>query len=148
MPRKARSLCCPATGSTRTRPILPDMPGPEALWTRFPYFGQPLDIRLIIDGAVAENVPAQIGDVEEWMSKWGRIPDNYGSSQDPTAHPGEGLTILYDDHAGWPLVDPANTATDLADASPPIRTDKLGRTLPFAPRLPVCGGLIYVGDVM
>lgn len=128
-----------------------DVPGnarPGGVVPRFPYFGQPLDIRVIVDGAVAENVPAQIGDVEEWMTKWGRIPAKYGSSDAPTAHPGEGFTMLYDDHAGWPLQDPANTATDLANASLPIRTDSFGRTLPFVPRLPVCGGLIYVGDIL
>ncbi len=120
---------------------IPGRPRPAGVVKGFPYFGQPLDIRVIVDGAVSENVPAQIGDVEAWMAKWGRIPNKYGSSDVDTAHPGEGLTFLYDDHAGWPLTDPANP-------SPPIRTDRFGRTLPFAPRLPVCGGLIYVGDVM
>jgi hypothetical protein len=107
---------------------------------KFPYFGQPLDIRIIIDGAVSENVPAPIGDQEEWMSKWGRIPDTYGSSTVRTAHPGEGFTILYDDHVAWPLKDMNGTE--------PIRYDAYGRALPIAPRLPVCGTLLYSGDVM
>ena len=111
---------------------------------RFPFFGEPLDIRIIIDGAVSENMPAAASDVEEWMSKWGSIPADYGSSKQPTAHPGEGLTILYDDHVGWPLSDLRVTAQPRT----PIRKDKYGRTLPFAPRLPVCRGLLYFGDVM
>ena len=53
---------------------IPGNPRPGGVVDRFPYFGQPLDIRLIIDGAISENVPAQIGDVEEWMSKWGKSP--------------------------------------------------------------------------
>jgi len=59
----------------------------------------------------------------------------------PTAHPGEGLTFLYDDHVGWPL-------KQLNDPQSSIRTDRFGRTLPVAPRLPVSGSLIYFGDVM
>ncbi|MHB9037593.1 MAG: hypothetical protein ACYC64_13075 [Armatimonadota bacterium] len=108
----------------------------------FPFFGDPLDIRIIIDGAITENMPATISDVNEWMSKWGKIPATYGSSTTRTAHPGEGLTILYDDHAGWPYIGLGT------DALKPIRRDIYGRTLPIAPRLPVCGSLIYFGDVM
>ncbi len=115
-------------------------PGVDPL---FPHYGQALDIRVVIDGAVSENTPAEVGDVEDWMSKWGRIPLTYGSTTTPTAHPGEGLTILYDDHCGWPL-------SDLRSAQPstPIRTDKFGRALPIAPKLPVSSSLIYFGDVM
>jgi hypothetical protein len=82
--------------------------------------------------------------VSEWMAKWSGIPERYGSSKDPTVHYGEGLTILYDDHAGWPYTDlEAGTVP-----TKPIRTDRFGRALPIAPRLPVCGSLIYFGDVM
>ncbi len=38
-----------------------DVPGqPRDPWVdpQFPYFGQPLDIRIIVDGAVSENIPA------------------------------------------------------------------------------------------
>ncbi len=117
---------------------------PGGVKSAFPFHGEPLDIRIIIDGAVSENVTAPISDVEEWMAKWGNIPLTYGSSQLPTAHPGEGLTILYDDHAGWPLAD----LRSAPKPSKPIRQDKFGRPLPIAPRLPVCGSLLYVGDVM
>ena len=127
-----------------------DTPGgsrPPGVKAVFPHFGQPLDVRIIIDGAVSENIPAAISDVEEWMAKWGRIPTTYGSTSTgptpvPTAHPGEGLTFLYDDHVAWPL---KQLTPGLQNA---IRTDKYGRTLPIAPRLPVSGSLIYFGDVM
>ena len=111
---------------------------------KFPYFGQPLDIRIIVDGAVSENMPAAISDVGEWMSKWGSIPPEYGSSGIATAHPNEGMTFLYDDHVGWPVVeDPGNPGT-----FKPIRFDAFGRALPIAPKLPVSGSLIYFGEVM
>lgn len=123
-----------------------DTPGkqrPDGVKPQFPYFGQPLDVRIIVDGAVTENLPAAVGDVEEWMSKWGKIPDKYGSSDISTAHPGEGLTILYDDHVGWPL---SNLGS--GGAGTPIRWDSYGRPLPIVPRLPVSGSLVYFGDVM
>ena len=109
----------------------------------FPCYGQPLDIRIIIDGAVSENIPAPMSDVEEWMSKWGKIPEYYGTSAIRTAHPGEGLTFLYDDHVGWPLKN-LNSTSDKT----PIRCDEYGRALPIAPRLPVSSSLIYFGDIV
>lgn len=110
-------------------------PGTDA---RFPLYGQTPDIRIIIDGAVSENLPASTSDVQAWMAKWGRIPAMCGSSSSSTAHPNEGVTFLYDDHVGWPIDNNGQ----------PIRVDKFGRPLPIAPRLPVSGSLIYFGDVM
>ncbi|MCE5315700.1 MAG: hypothetical protein ABFD49_07945 [Armatimonadota bacterium] len=116
----------------------------------FPFFGDPLDIRIIIDGTITENMPAMISDVNEWMSKWGKIPEHYGSTDTATTHPGEGLTFLYDDHAGWPYKEVGTTTTLNVgvNSGTPIRQDKYGRTLPLAPRLPVCTSLFYFGDVM
>ena len=127
----------PNPDDTRDRASRP--PGTKAM---FPFFGEPLDVRILIDGTVSENIPAAISDVEEWMAKWGKIPPTYGLSDVPTSHPGEGLTFLYDDHVGWPL---KGLQPGLQNA---IRTDKYGRALPIAPRLPVSGSLIYFGDVM
>lgn len=113
---------------------------PPGVDQRFPFYGEPADIRVIIDGAVSENLPASIADVEAWMARWGRIPDQYGSSSIATAHPREGITFLYDDHVGWPLDDSADPK--------PVRVDSYERALPLTPRLPVSGSLIYFGDVM
>ena len=76
------------------------------------------------------------------MSKWADIPAAYGTSGTPTAHPGQGLQFVADDHMKWPLQDLA------AAASGAIRTDPYGRALPAAPRLPVCRGLLYFGQTM
>lgn len=111
---------------------------PPGVDEKFPLYGQSADIRITIDGAVSENLPASISDVEDWMAKWGRIPSTAGSGGS-TAHPLEGITFLYDDHVGWPLDDTNHQ---------PIRTDAYGRALPLTPRLPVSGSLIYFGDVM
>ena len=112
---------------------------PPGVDQRFPYYGQPADIRIIVDGAVSENLPASISDVEDWMAHWGRIPETYGSSGIKTAHPNEGITFLYDDHVGWPLDDSTHQ---------PVRVDSYNRALPLTPRLPVSGSLVYFGDVM
>jgi hypothetical protein len=112
---------------------------PPGVDPRFPLYGQPADIRIVVDGAVSENLPASIGDVEKWMAKWGRIPAQYGSSTLDAAHPDEGIVFLYDDHVGWPVDDTTKQ---------PVRTDSFGRALPLAPRLPVSGSLVYFGDVM
>lgn len=111
---------------------------PPGVDPRFPLYGEPADIRIVIDGAVSENLPASVSDVEKWMAKWGRIPQTLPDGT-PTAHPGEGIAFLYDDHVGWPLDDVNHQ---------PVRVDAYGRALPLAPKLPVSGSLVYFGDVM
>jgi len=108
---------------------------PRGVDPRWPLFGQPLDTKITIDGAITENYPALVGDVSEWYSKWSNIPEYYGTSDVPTAHPGDGLTFLYDPMVGWPVV--GNT---------PVRTDSYGRALPITPCLPVCRSLYYYGE--
>ena len=114
---------------------------PSGIDPMFPFYGDPLDIRIIIDGAVSQNQPAPMTNIEEWMRKWGQIPNSYGSSNKATAHPGEGFTILYDDHCGWPL-------NGVRLGGPALRTDKYGRALPYAPKLPVSSTLIFSGDTL
>lgn len=114
---------------------------PSGVDAMFPFYGEPLDIRIIIDGAVSQNQPAPMTNIEEWMRKWGRIPATYGSSSVATAHPGEGFTILYDDHCGWPLNGVRTGGTAL-------RVDAYGRALPYAPKLPVSSTLIFSGDTL
>ena len=101
----------------------------------FPFYGEPLDIKITVDGAVTENVPADDGCVEEWMRHWSNIPAKYGSSSQDTAHAGDGLSYLYDSHLGFPL----------GAGSAPIRTDSFNRALPVTPKLPCSPDLIYVG---
>ncbi len=115
---------------------------PGGVDPRFPFYGDALDVRVIIDGAVGENITAESSDVGAWMAKWGQIPETYGSSGISTHHPDDGLTMLYDDHVGWPY---SNLGSSPAV---PIRTDDYCRTLPITPKLPVSNSLIYFGDVM
>lgn len=103
-------------------------------------FGKPLDIRVIVDGAVSENVCASKSDQISWMEKWGRTyhPDTnksgspiYGKN---SYHNGDGFTMLYDDTITYPLT-----------GKEPVRYDIYGRVLPITPKLPVSQTLIYKG---
>lgn len=39
-----------------------------------PFYGEPLDVRIVISGAVSENMPATASQQAEWIRKWGWIP--------------------------------------------------------------------------
>jgi hypothetical protein len=118
---------------------------PRGVDEKWPFFGQALDVRITIDGAITENLPAPIQDVTEWYAKWSNIPPKYGSSDQNTLHYdvsrnyGEGLTFQYDPKLGWPVYTSGGVQS-------PIRTDDYGRPLPVTPCLPVCESLIYYGE--
>ncbi len=103
----------------------------DKLWM----LGDPMDIRITIDGAISENVMADKSDQRAWMEKWGTTFDPTLSEESyDSFHDGLGLNILYDDHLAYPVVDAA-----------PIRTDRFGRVLAVTPRLPVSETLVYKG---
>lgn len=135
---------------------------------RWPFYGDPLDVRIVIYGAVSENIPAPIADEAEWMDKWGWIPPVHGKpdNQDEATvsyrsplHPLDpedsivdstgknpirqrGLSIIYDNQLSYPKisVDP----NPLHDQ--PIRTDVYFRPLPITPKLPVGAQTLYFGE--
>jgi hypothetical protein len=122
---------------------------------RYPFYGQPIDMRITIYGAVSEAYPADIGAQTDWMKKWGWIPQYHGSLLNVSGNSGEsaghvnpnstatapmpavGLSIVYNPQCGYPL----------AQSGQFLRYDEYGRPLPFAPRLPVCPGLMYSGQI-
>jgi hypothetical protein len=122
-----------------------------------PFYGEPLDIRMVINGAVAENMPPSIAQQSEWIKKWGWIPGRQGASTAniPARHVPAGtdlnatpvvpnLVISYDPVLGSGRTDGfANLSTD----SRILRTDSAGRVLPPLPRLPVSPAFAYFGDV-
>ncbi|MDO8685002.1 MAG: hypothetical protein Q7N50_16175 [Armatimonadota bacterium] len=122
-------------------PISGSMDRPANPTSLYPFFGQSLDIKITINGAVTENLPASIADVGEWSAKWCNIPEKYGSSSVDTAHPRDGITYLYDQLLSCPLADPLNKNSSL-------RKDKYDRPLPIAPKLPVSPTLIYSGEAL
>ena len=123
--------------------------------SRFPMYGQPIDLKITISGSVSEAHPADIAAQTAWMQKWGWIPQYHGSlvvnnspltteqaGHGPTGQPAVGLQIVYDPQAGYPY-DPMLTTPNGAYY---LRSDKYGRPLPFTPMLPVSTGLLYSGQ--
>ncbi len=130
---------------------------------RFPMYGQPIDLKITIDGSVSEAHPADIAAQTAWMQKWGWIPQYHGSlvtsssgsggsgsaGVESAGHvlmgqPAIGLQIIYDPQAGYPY-DPTPTGTN-NPAPYYLRSDMYGRPLPFTPKLPVSTGLLYSGQ--
>jgi hypothetical protein len=119
---------------------------------RFPFYGQPVDLQITIDGSVAENVPANVSDQAAWMEKWGWIPAYHGSSTETNVHQnaasttspseGIGLNITYDSHVGFPY----DAASGSGGGYTYTRFDPFGRPLPTTPALPVSPDLLYSGD--
>ena len=147
-----------------TRPDLSGVAPGSPVYTsisRFPMYGQPIDLKITIDGSVSEAHPADIAAQTAWMQHWGWIPQYHGSlvlsssngmggrsGVEPAGHtlsgqPAIGLQIIYDSEAGYPY-SPA--ATNGTQASYYLRSDQYGRPLPFTPKLPVSAGLLYSGQ--
>lgn len=112
----------------------------------YPFYGQPLDIRVVIRGAISENLPWAIQDQAEWLKRWGWIPPQFGNAgvqipqhhlrdpRDPNRMLPMGANLLME-------YDPMFTTAQA------VRVDQYGRRLPPMPRLPVCPGFVYVGEM-
>ncbi len=128
--------------------------------SRYPFYGQPIDMKIIIRGSVSEARPADISAQTAWMENWGWIPKVHGSLMTATGQTIElsnrasvnvsttqtsapiGLTLLYNPLAGYPyMVDKTTPANGYY-----LRTDIYGRPLPYTPKLPVCAGQLYAGQ--
>ncbi len=133
--------------------------------THFPFYGQPIDMKIIIDGAVSEAQPVDVADQTAWMLKWGWIPQYHGyhsqgavgsgpplelaghllvdANNKPGGKPAIGLQIIYNPQAGYPY-NPGDGTT--ANQPHYLRSDAYGRPLPFSPKLPVSGALLFAGE--
>jgi hypothetical protein len=115
-----------------------------------PFSQEPLDVRVLIIGAVSMNMPAPISRQAEWMQKWGWIPREIGGTGQLI--PWQHVPVGYDltNNVAVPnfvvIHDPA-LAGSSADGQNPLRTDLSGRALPPTPRLPVSPTLVYFGEV-
>ena len=111
---------------------------------RFPFYGQPIDLKITIDGALSEARPADIASQTAWMLKWGWIPQYHGNpiglnggGPENAGHPGRiGLQIIYNPQAGYPYsswgldsqsaITPALPAERPVWASAPVRAEAAG----------------------
>lgn len=122
----------------------------------YPFFGEPVDVRITLLGSVSENLPPPMSQQTEWLKKWGWIPGVLGATGRiiPAQHVPAGYDLFAFGYAPnlYITYDPA-LATARAvgfgdDANNPyIRTDAFGRALPPLPRLPVSPSLTYFGEV-
>jgi hypothetical protein len=142
-----------STQATRDAIRLSNFGATEAM----PFYGEPLDVRILIYGSVSENMPASIAQQGEWLRKWGWIPKDLGASGllIPWSHVPVGYDIS---SSGTNLYvpnlvityDPA-LATGRSGGFDPtssyLRTDSIGRPLPPLPKLPVSPTLSYFGEV-
>jgi len=123
----------------------------------FPFYGEPLDIKITIVGSIAENFTASLGDQTEWLRKWGWIPRRYGASsfeipvqhqqyfhdEDGARQYAVNLFMRHD-----PVFRTPNAIGRVAyDATQDPSGQHPGRLLPPIPRLPVCPKPIYAGDI-
>ncbi len=121
-----------------------------------PFYGEPLDIRVTIVGAINENMPAPMAMQAEWLKKWGWIPRRIGGTGQviPEQHTPAGMSLA--SNLAVPnlvlLYDPALATAAIPQTSAPasglqsVRVDDQGRTLPPLPRMPVSPTLAYFGD--
>ncbi len=135
-----------------------DAPRTTRINPRYPFYGQPMDIRLTFFGAISENMPAEIGDQAAWLEKWGWIPHYYGSTGLPVApgYSSSGVveqTIHGQNSPQASLRGPQGSGAGIVyeydprwEAPGSIRQDAYKRQLPLAPRLPTAPGLLYVGE--
>jgi hypothetical protein len=126
----------------------------------YPFYAEPVDIKVTIIGSVSENFPASMADQSLWLQHWGWIPGEFGESNQyiPDQHfpriPGTNnpdfsnsnyvpnLSINYD-----PSMVSGRIGGTFDQAVPMIRSDQYGRPLPPLPKLPVGTKLLYFGEV-
>ena len=139
---------------------------------RYPFFKQPMDIRITFCGSITENLPAEIADQGAWQEKWGWVPDYYGSTGLGNAPnyftPGGLVSTVHGRLGSYPGGDANNNGKgnglvyefdnrSIAPYAPsfsgiaagmPLRPNPYNPTqpLPFAPRLPVAPGFLYYGQ--
>jgi hypothetical protein len=126
-----------------------------------PFYGEPIDVKVKIVGAVSQNMPAPMSQQAEWLKKWGWIPRTLGATgiRIPQQHvPANlpntdgvlyvpNLIITYDPSLASGRAWQAGQPTPFEPANPPLRTDDDGRMLAPMPRLPVSPTLAYFGEV-
>lgn len=126
-------------------------------WPNMPFYGEPLDVRVVISGAVSENMPPPASVQAQWLQKWGWIPTDLAatgtlipSKHVPANYPTvsgafvPNLIISYD-----PALATARSGGFVNDNSTAtlLRVDQYNRPLPPMPRLPVSPVLAFFGEV-
>lgn len=116
-------------------PFVPERSG--AAPAGFPSAGEPLDLRVLVSGAISENRTAPVADVAAWAALWRGSDENWSLSP----YPQPPATAVR--QVGWSgrqleyQYDPAvKAARNPSDATSPLRV----------PHLPVSPGMILFGE--
>lgn len=94
----------------------------------YPFFAEPADIRVVVNGAISENITADKDYQTAWARHWGWTPEQRADGTS-SPHAGEGLVYMYDH-----------------DLRIPLRFDRYDRPLPPMPALPVSPDLVFFGE--
>jgi len=116
-----------------------------------PFYGEPLNDRIVIVGAVNENMPPPIAVQAAWQRVWGWMPDEIGGTGQrlPAQHVPSTVDLTTQRYVPNLIInyDPM-LALASADGVNPVRTTSDGQwNLPPLPRLPVSPTLAYFGEV-
>jgi hypothetical protein len=82
----------------------------QGLKAVYPFYNEPMDVRVTVFGSVAENYTAAQSDQQAWIARWGFIPVYFGST-DPALGGADTAQIVPDDHRM--VHDPVNTTAGL-----------------------------------
>ncbi len=121
-----------------------------------PFYGEPIDCKINIDGSISENMPPTASQQADYLKKWGWIPVLQGASgrQIPLIHQtnsvnglyAPNLILTYDPTLATGRVEGFAPNNGAATNDPYLRTDSYGRPLAPMPCLPVSPTLAYFGD--
>jgi hypothetical protein len=81
-----------------------------------PFYGEPLDVKVNVLGAVAENMPPPIAQQSEWLKKWGWMPTKVGSLFNPAT--GNPRHIPYTHVSEWTKVTSPSPDFPIAPYTP------------------------------
>lgn len=82
-----------------------DTPGEMAAKDVFPFYNEPVDVRITIFGAVSENYTASEGDQKAWMTLWGWMPETHGSTNILSPATGDPVVLANRNTAAIPVPD-------------------------------------------
>ncbi len=116
-----------------------------------PFYGEPLNMRVSILGAVSENMPQPISVQAAWQRKWGWMPDELGASgrRLPSQHVPIGTNLAATPYVPNVVIsyDPTLALASVDGVNPVRVSDDGVWVLPPMPRLPVSPSLSYFGEV-
>lgn len=126
----------------------------------YPFYAEPIDVRITVIGSISENFPPTMADQSAWLRHWGWIPAQFGASgkyvpdqhfprqagsNQPDFSNSKYVPNLYLNYD--PMLVSGRVGGSFDPAARILRTDGFGRPLPPMPKLPVGTKLLYFGEL-